>query len=162
MAAYSYSNGATATALFLIALLFVASNPLAHGQEELPMAGLSVSGSLCCTPTGNCPGRGVSGVPVSLNCNVLGVGVTVLGRGITNVNGIFNIYVPTVSGLILGLPIIPCVATVQLRLSPLVCPVLSTTTGLLTSALIPVGTVVNATSVVQNVGLIGFIKSIRI
>ncbi|KAL8041168.1 hypothetical protein ABFX02_10G149200 [Erythranthe guttata] len=153
MAAYNtYSNGATA--LFLIALLFAATNPLAHGHLAL---GLSVSGSLCCTPTGNCPGRGVSGVTVSLDCTVLGVGATVLGRGITDVNGIFNIYVRAMGGLTLGLPIIPCVATVQLPLSTLVCPVLSTATGVLTSALIPVGTVVNATSLVQNAGLIGVV-----
>ncbi|KAI3459659.1 hypothetical protein Pfo_016322, partial [Paulownia fortunei] len=36
-------------------------------------------------------------------------------------------------GLILGLPILPCVASVRLPLDSVVCPVLSTTNGVLAS-----------------------------
>ncbi|KAL7099107.1 hypothetical protein ACP275_09G061600 [Erythranthe tilingii] len=126
-----------ASALFLIAVLFAAaSNPLAHGQL-LTVRGLTVSGSLCYTPTGNCPGQGIPGV--NLNCTILGVS-TVVGRGITGVKGSFNITVPAITGFILALPTLPCVATVQLPLSPVVCPVLNATTGILVATVNSVGT----------------------
>ncbi|KAG8372221.1 hypothetical protein BUALT_Bualt12G0043900 [Buddleja alternifolia] len=150
--AYNY-----ASALFLIALLFVASNPLANGQI-LTLRGLSVTGRLCCTPTGNCPGQGVSGALVRLNCTILGSNVTV-GQGTTNVNGNFNITVGALTGLILGLPTLPCVAVVQLPLNNVVCPVLSTTNGVLASALQSVGTVVTSLlGLVQNFVLNGFFR----
>ncbi|KAK4428483.1 hypothetical protein Salat_1147900 [Sesamum alatum] len=49
------------------------------------------------------------------------------------------------TGILFGLPTIPCVVSVQLRLNATVCPVLSTTTGVLASAVQSVGTVVNTT-----------------
>ncbi|KAG8372224.1 hypothetical protein BUALT_Bualt12G0044300 [Buddleja alternifolia] len=150
--AYNY-----ASALFLISLLFAASNPLANGQI-LTLRGLSVTGRLCCTPTGNCPGQGVNGALVRLNCTILGSNVTV-GQGTTNVNGNFNITVGALTGLILGLPTLPCVAVVQLPLNNVVCPVLSTTNGVLASALQSVGTVVTSLlGLVQNFVLNGFFR----
>ncbi|CAA0809791.1 Unknown protein [Striga hermonthica] len=96
-----------ALALFLVALVFAAaSNPLAHGLQ-LNVTGLTISGQLCCRPTGNCPGQGVSGALVSLNCtNFLGVTTTV-GQTTTGINGTFNITVPGLTNLLRGLPNLP-------------------------------------------------------
>ncbi|KAL7138236.1 hypothetical protein ABFS83_10G150300 [Erythranthe nasuta] len=155
----SYNNGVAA--FFLVAFLFVvASTPLANGQV-ITLRGLTVNGSLCCTPTANCPGQGVAGVPVSLNCTILGVGARVLGSGVTNVNGSFNITVPAITGLILGLPMLPCVVTVQLPLSPVVCPVLNATTGILAATVNSVGTLVNSTLGLVRAATIGGFVNVR-
>ncbi|KAL7097595.1 hypothetical protein ACP275_10G154300 [Erythranthe tilingii] len=155
----SYNNGVPA--FFLVAFLFVvASTPLANGQS-LTLRGLTVNGSLCCTPSANCPGQGVSGVPVSLNCTILGVGARVLGTGVTNVNGSFNITVPAITGLILGLPMLPCVVTVQLPLSPVVCPVLNATTGILAATVNSVGTLLTSTLGLVQAATIGAFINVR-
>ncbi|KAL2243778.1 UNVERIFIED_CONTAM: hypothetical protein Sindi_0495800 [Sesamum indicum] len=113
-----------------------------HGQGQL-LPGLVINGQLCCTFTRNCPGQGVNGTVVKLNCtNILGVSTTV-GQSTTNTTGSFNITVPHILGLLLSLPRIPYV---QLPLNTTICPMLSTTTGVLTSTLRTVGTVVNTTS----------------
>ncbi|KAG8372230.1 hypothetical protein BUALT_Bualt12G0044900 [Buddleja alternifolia] len=149
-----------ASALFLIALLFAASNPLANGQllpNPLPR-GITLNGTLCCTATGNCPGQGVAGALVSLNCTVLGATVN-LGQATTNANGTFNITVPAVRGIVLGHSVIPCVTAVRLPLNNVACPVLSTANGVLASALESVGTLVtSALGLVQNVRLTGFVN----
>ncbi|KAL8041163.1 hypothetical protein ABFX02_10G148700 [Erythranthe guttata] len=156
----SYIN--RASAFFLVAFLFVvASTPLAHGQV-VTLRGLTVNGSLCCTPSANCPGQGVSGIPVSLNCTIVGVGARVLGSGITNVNGSFNITVPAITGLILGLPMLPCVVTVQLPLSPVVCPVINATTGILAATVNSVGTLVNSTLGLVQAATIGLFVNARV
>ncbi|KAL3632594.1 hypothetical protein CASFOL_025578 [Castilleja foliolosa] len=149
------------SALILIALLFAASYPLGHGQN-ITLDGLRVNGRLCCTPTGNCPvqgGQGVAGVPVTLNCTIFGVSTT-LGRATTNTNGTFNINVPALTGLILGFPIVPCVASTQLPFdSTVICPTLSTVNGTLVSAIRSAGTFFNQTiGTVQNATLTGFIN----
>ncbi|KAL9156164.1 hypothetical protein ABFS82_09G055600 [Erythranthe guttata] len=150
-----------ASALFLIAVLFAAaSNPLAHGQV-LTVRGLTVSGSLCCTPTGNCPGQGIPGVGVNLNCTIFGVS-TIVGRGITGVNGSFNITVPAITGLILALPTLPCVATVQLPLSPVLCPVLNATTGILGATVNSVGTLFTSVFGLVRAATIGAFINLRI
>ncbi|KAL2231967.1 UNVERIFIED_CONTAM: hypothetical protein Sindi_1376700 [Sesamum indicum] len=142
--------------LFIVALLLFTTR--GHGQSQL-LPGLVVNGRLCCTSTGNCPGQGVNGTVVKLNCtNLLGVSTTV-GQSTTNTTGSFNITVPRILGLLLGLPRIPCVVTVQLPLNATICPVLSTTTGILTSTLQTVGIVVNTTSgILLNTTLNGFIN----
>ncbi|CAA0809793.1 Unknown protein [Striga hermonthica] len=132
-----------ALALLLIALVFATSNPLAHALQ-LNVTGLTVSGQLCCTPTGNCPGQGVSGALVSLNCtNILGVTTTV-GQTTTGINGTFNITVPGLTSLLRGLPNLPCVASVQLPLDPAICPVLSTVNGTLVATVSFFGIVLSA------------------
>ncbi|KAL3632632.1 hypothetical protein CASFOL_025616 [Castilleja foliolosa] len=149
------------SALILIALLFAASYPLAHGQT-FTLQGLRVNGRLCCTPTGNCPvlgGQGVAGVPVTLNCTIFGVSTRV-GQATTNTNGTFNISVPALRGLILGLPIVPCVASTQLPFdSTVICPALSTVNGTLVSAIRSTGIFFNQTlALIQNAALTGFIN----
>ncbi|GER51955.1 S-acyl fatty acid synthase thioesterase [Striga asiatica] len=136
-------------ALFLIALVFAASNPLAHGQQ-LNVTGLTVSGRLCCTPTGNCPGQGVPGALVSLNCtNFLGGGTITVGQTRTSINGTFNITVPRLTGLDLrGFPNISCVASVNLPLNSAICPVLSTVNGTLVATLSLVEILLSETLVV--------------
>ncbi|KAL7138242.1 hypothetical protein ABFS83_10G150800 [Erythranthe nasuta] len=157
MAAYNNNNNG-ATAYFLISLLFAAaSTPPARGQS-LNLRGLTVSGSLCCTPTGNCPGQGVVGVPVSLNCTLVGGIARVLGTGVTDANGRFNITLPALTGLILGQPFVPCVTTVQLPLSTAICPALNITPGLLAAAVQNAGTVFSTTlGLVQNAIITGFV-----
>ncbi|KAI3446593.1 hypothetical protein Pfo_003258 [Paulownia fortunei] len=145
----------TAISFFLISLLlFASTNPLALGQNRLN--GLTVSGRLCCTFTGNCPGQPLVGANVNLRC-FTGLGVsTTLGQNTTNVNGNFNITVARVPGLILGLPVVPCLAIVQLPLNSTVCAALSTARGSLVSAIGGVGTVVVSTlGTVQNAITIG-------
>ncbi|KAL9154886.1 hypothetical protein ABFS82_10G146800 [Erythranthe guttata] len=147
--AYNNKNNRISTICLISLLLFAAaSTPPAHGQV-ITLRGLSVSGSLCCTPTGNCPGRGIPGVPVSLNCTIVGVGARVLGRNTTNVNGTFNITVPAITGLILGLPTLPCLAIVQLPLNSTVCPPLSTINGVLAGSYQPNSGLILATFVVR-------------
>ncbi|KAH6828647.1 hypothetical protein C2S53_006645 [Perilla frutescens var. hirtella] len=132
-----------ASALFLAALLlFTAASPSAQ-VAAAGLNGLTVSGRLCCATNGNCPGQGVAGAAVLLNCTLLGQIATV-GIAITDANGAYNITIPALPGLILGLPIVPCVVGVRLPLGAVVCPVLSTTTGVLAGTLHVVGTVVNA------------------
>ncbi|GFQ06901.1 hypothetical protein PHJA_002834100 [Phtheirospermum japonicum] len=136
------------SAVFLIALLFAASYPLAHGRWAT-LRGLRVDGRLCCTSTGNCPvlgGQGVAGVPVSLNCTITGASFTA-GQGTTSANGAFDIFttVPTLlkhlqSSLFKPPPIIPCVATARLPLdSAVICPVLSAVNDTLVSNIQNVG-----------------------
>ncbi|KAK4428476.1 hypothetical protein Salat_1147200 [Sesamum alatum] len=97
------------------------------------------------TSTGNCPEQGINGTVVRQNCtNILGVTTTV-SQSTTNATGFFNISLPSITGILFGLPTIPCVVSVQLPSNATVCPVLSTTTGVLASAVQSVGTVVNTT-----------------
>ncbi|KAK4428479.1 hypothetical protein Salat_1147500 [Sesamum alatum] len=147
---------ATTSALFLVALLLFTTH--GHGQG-IVLPSLRVTGGLCCTSTGNCPGQGINGTVVRLNCtNILGVTTTV-GQSTTNATGFFNISVPSITGILLGLPTIPCAVSVQLPLNATICPVLSTTTGVLASAVQSVGTVVNTTlGTVLNVVITGFIR----
>ncbi|KAL2228916.1 UNVERIFIED_CONTAM: hypothetical protein Sindi_1871300 [Sesamum indicum] len=101
------------SALFIVALLLFTT----HGHGQL-LPGLVVNGRLCCTSTGNCPGQGVNGTVVKLNCtNLLGVSTTV-GQSTTNTTGSFSITVPRLISLVAGIPTIPCVVTVQLPLKP--------------------------------------------
>ncbi|KAL7138241.1 hypothetical protein ABFS83_10G150700 [Erythranthe nasuta] len=85
------------SALVLVALLFVsATNPLAHGQGVL-LRSLTVGGSLCCTPTGNCPGgQPIPGVTVTIIGNVIldGGSAVVGGSGTTDTNEKFRISFP--------------------------------------------------------------------
>ncbi|KAL7137803.1 hypothetical protein ABFS83_10G117700 [Erythranthe nasuta] len=123
-----------ASVIFLIVVHFVAiTNRLAHGQLFVGLSNMNFEGRLCCTTTGNCPGQGIPGVPVSITCTINGY-TDVAGQGTTDVNGAFNVYVLGITGYFYGLSTIPCVATVQLPLDTVVCPALNTTTGLLSSA----------------------------
>ncbi|KAG8367772.1 hypothetical protein BUALT_Bualt16G0107500 [Buddleja alternifolia] len=142
---------------FALLLLAIANYPLAHGIG-ISFSGLSVSGQLCCTSTRNCPSQGVGGVVVQLNCTILGTSTTV-GQATTNATGSFNITTPAITGLILGQPLVPCVASVQLPLEAAVCPLLSTTNGALVSTVQSVGTLAtNVFGLVQNAILSGFTK----
>ncbi|KAL7097113.1 hypothetical protein ACP275_10G122900 [Erythranthe tilingii] len=122
-----------ASSVFLILVLFVAAatTSLAHGRLDM-----NFEGRLCCTTTGNCPGQGVPGVPVEIDCAINGY-IETVGQGTTDANGSFNVFVPEINARIPyggRFSAIPCVATVGLPLNTEVCPALSTTTGLLLSA----------------------------
>ncbi|KAL7138240.1 hypothetical protein ABFS83_10G150600 [Erythranthe nasuta] len=139
MAYNNYPSARYALLLTAAFLFAAATNPLADGQVVTLLPIRPIGGSLCCTATGNCPGgQPIPGVTINVTCNILGLGSRVIGRGTTNVNGTFNISTfPVITGLIFGLPSLPCVATVQLPLlSSVVCPLLNTT-GILVSALSP-------------------------
>lgn len=122
--------------------MFSAFSSAAHASFIGPtVQALSVTGQLCCTSTGNCPGSPAPRAVVSLSCfNVLTLSSTVVAQNTTDVDGLFTITVPTTPGLILGLSKIPCVVTVQLPLDAAVCPALSAATGVLTGAVQAVGT----------------------
>ncbi|KAL8493603.1 hypothetical protein ACS0TY_024689 [Phlomoides rotata] len=133
--------------IFVIALIMSATAiPLANSQvlsvvpvPDLPVdsvnqvlnsirssiLGLNISGIVCCTPTGNCPGPPLVGAIVSLNCSG-GLGNTTT----TNANGSFNLGLNNIPGL-LPLPV-PCNLTVLLPLNQTICSALSTVNGTLT------------------------------
>ncbi|KAL1563598.1 hypothetical protein AAHA92_06046 [Salvia divinorum] len=143
-----------ASALFFAALILLAASSPARGAGIF-LNGLTISGQLCCTSTGNCPGQGVGRVPIVLNCTNIFGGTTTAGRTTTTDTGSFNFTVPLL-GLILG-NIIPCTVGVQLPLERIVCPALSTTTGTLSSIVQSVGTVVTSVlGLVQNATITGF------
>lgn len=120
-------------------LLFVAATPLAHGQITQALRSITVSGRLCCTSIGNCPpgATGISGVPVRLNCTTpLAGGTITVGQGITGVNGVYNISIPNIVATLGLIPAVlggtlPCAVIVNLPLNQTVCPILSTTNGIL-------------------------------
>ncbi|GFQ07374.1 hypothetical protein PHJA_002881500 [Phtheirospermum japonicum] len=150
------------SAVFLIALLFAASYPLAHGQA-LTLRGLRVEGRLCCTPTANCPvqgGQGVAGVPVSLSCTVAGVSITA-GQGTTGANGTINIFttVPALLGFIVICPVLSAANGTLVSAIQSAGTILNTTTGTLVSAIQSAGTILNTTTgLVRNTSLSGFIR----
>ncbi|KAG6424307.1 hypothetical protein SASPL_114722 [Salvia splendens] len=145
---------ANTSALFFAALLLLAAVSPARGAGIF-LNGLTVNGQLCCTSTGNCPGQGVGGVPIVLNCTNIFGGTTTAGRTTTTDTGSFNFTVPLV-GLILG-NIIPCTVGVQLPLESVACPVLSATTGTLSSTVQSIGTVVTSVlGLLQNATITGF------
>ena len=129
-------------ALIVVALLLF--SPLAYSQ--LLNNGV-INGQLCCTANGNCsPGsEGIPGVMLGLNCSTLLSRVGPVVQGVTGLNGGLNLTVPffstTIGPVIDGF--VPCNIIVNLPLNSTVCPILSTTTGTLTSPISLVRTLVN-------------------
>ncbi|KAL1534447.1 hypothetical protein AAHA92_30622 [Salvia divinorum] len=130
-------------ALIVAALLLL--TPLAYGQIIPPIPSLpglgsgNFIGTLCCTPTGNCPpgSIGVPDVTVNLNCTNLLTGAQSIFQGATNTAGVFNITVPKLpivgGGLIPPLgSLLSCAVVINLPLDAAVCPVLSNVTGIAT------------------------------
>ncbi|KAG6421273.1 hypothetical protein SASPL_117823 [Salvia splendens] len=138
---------ANTSALFFAALFLLAVASPARGAGIF-LNGLTVNGQLCCTSTGNCPGQGVDGVPVVLNCTNIFGSTTTAGRTTTTDTGSFKFTIPLV-GLIFG-NIIPCTVGV------LSSAALSATTGTL-STVQSVGTVVTGVlGLLQNATITGF------
>ncbi|KAL8470750.1 hypothetical protein ACS0TY_033352 [Phlomoides rotata] len=131
------------SAFFLIAVvLFASTKPLSLAQLT-PNLGLSVSGQLCCSFTGNCPGRGVPGVVVSLNCSGGSFGNLVgYGQNITDANGRFNINVGNLAGVRQDGALIPCGVIIQFPVNP-TCSVLPfpRTNDFLVGLILPLGLV---------------------
>ncbi|GER25996.1 pollen Ole e 1 allergen and extensin family protein [Striga asiatica] len=120
-------------ALFLVVDLF-ATTGNGQGPGISTLSGLTVSGRICCTENGTCPGEGVEGAVVRVNCTTrLSGGSTTIAQGTTNASGFFNITIPSLSELQLGQLTHPCVAAVELPLDYTVCSALSDTTGSLVS-----------------------------
>ncbi|CAA0809794.1 Unknown protein [Striga hermonthica] len=144
------------TLLLATMLVLAGSGPPTQAQDIL------LSGELCCTPTGNCPGQGVPGVLVSLNCtNTLGGGTIAVSQTRTSINGTFNATVPVLTNLLQGMPVnFTCLAGVRLPLNSTLCPVLSTTNGTLVATGNIVGRVPNATSTL--IGCIVFRRFIQV
>ena len=130
----------TTLLVFVAALVLLGGASPSSGQV---LNGLIVNGLLCCTGSGNCPGQGLTNVGVRLNCTILGLRNTVVGIGTTNATGGYTITIPALPGLLLGSPLIPCNVNIKLPLDAAICPVLSTTTGLLVGTLRVVGTALN-------------------
>ncbi|KAL8557131.1 hypothetical protein ACS0TY_004547 [Phlomoides rotata] len=149
------NNNISPPLLISLLLLFATTNPPAHAQ--IP-GGLIISGKLCCTGTGTCPGPPVSGALVSLNCSspLLGASVDVLGQNITDINGFFNITIPNVLNAV---SLLPCNVVVRLPLDQTVCAVLSTANGLLIATVQSVGTLLTqALGLVQNAKVSAFLR----
>ncbi|KAG8372231.1 hypothetical protein BUALT_Bualt12G0045000 [Buddleja alternifolia] len=151
MGSYSYA----ASALFLIVILLLATaNQLANGQQGnlLPA---NVSGQLCCTSTGTCPGpAALPGVLVSLFCDVLGSDVTA-GQATT---GNFQMYIPLFMDTILGFSMCRVIVPYPSRTAG--CPALATgPAGLLESPIQFVGVRLSGVfGLVRNYALTGFIR----
>lgn len=154
----AYNNHASP--FFLIALiLFSTTNPPTLAQI-LPVltTGLTVSGNLCCTSTGTCPGPPVSGALISLNCSSPLLGASaVLGQNSTDIKGRFNI---TVANALNAIGILPaCNVVVQLPLDRTVCLVLSTANGVLIGTVQSVGTLLTqALGLVQSATVSPFLR----
>ncbi|KAL8470748.1 hypothetical protein ACS0TY_033350 [Phlomoides rotata] len=121
-------------AFFLIALiLFTTSTPLSHAQ----LLSVSVTGRLCCSATGNCPGVGpIPGVVVRLICLRGGL----VTQTTTDANGRYNITASNVLGnLPLNQILNPCVVAIRLPLNNTICPILSNpvNTGTLIGLIVP-------------------------
>lgn len=133
---------APAFAAVVVLMVFAAANPVADAQ----LANLlNVTGILNCpSGTGLPVGPGIPGVPVRLNCSILGATVT-LGQALTDVNGRFNISVPNLLGTLplIGGPLLPCRVVVQLPLNQTVCPILNTATGILSAVPTLVSTIIS-------------------
>ncbi|KAL8481804.1 hypothetical protein ACS0TY_028084 [Phlomoides rotata] len=166
-------------AFFLIALImFATAKPLAHAQlggllpgitgglpipinniplpilNNLIVQGLNISGILCCTPTGNCPGGPpLSGVLVNISCSgPLAGGSLIIGQGRTDLNGVFNISVTNIANYLANLlPVLPC--NITINPDQAICPILYNVDGILgtvlTTVLTPISIVLN-----QVIGLI--------
>ncbi|KAL7134318.1 hypothetical protein ABFS83_11G018600 [Erythranthe nasuta] len=141
------NNAAVFWLTTLVVLAAAATTPLiAHAQLLPPgrRSGMAVTGQLCCTATGNCPGgQGVAGADVKLTCYPSSAAVRsgqIIVQNSTDGGGYFRILVPGAEGLILRYERpIPCFVTVNLPLMAAgggaqVCAALSTTSGTLFSS----------------------------
>lgn len=158
MAGYNNYNRGSSAVCLIIALVFFGA--IAEAQV-LSLKGLNVSGSLCCTPTGNCPGQGLGGVPVRLNCTNLINGSTTVSTTTTNANGGFSFTVPALAGILSRLPALPCNVSVQLPVSSVACPVLNTANRTLTATTTSLGTFINsALGLLLNAAVNRFVNAI--
>ncbi|KAG6431837.1 hypothetical protein SASPL_109927 [Salvia splendens] len=117
--------------IVLLSLLLLAIGG-AHATIFFPRP-LTVTGQLCCTQNGNCPGTPVAGATVTLNCpgSILSPPVSVSTT--TTATGTFSL--SAIRQSITGLTIfVGCTITVQLPVpATAACPVLSNTGGILIS-----------------------------
>ncbi|KAL9150916.1 hypothetical protein ABFS82_11G019000 [Erythranthe guttata] len=148
----------TAAARFFLTamvVVFAAAAALAPLAEAQIFSGLTVSSRVCCTDTGNCPGKALVRTVVKLNCTRGLFSTATVGRSTTTSSGFFNI-TSTKTGVPLGLPVLPCFAVIQLPVSASICPALSTVSGTLTSAVFGVGSVYGKLGRLQNATTLGF------
>ncbi|KAL8491080.1 hypothetical protein ACS0TY_022924 [Phlomoides rotata] len=136
-------------------------NSLLNSIRSL-IRGLNITGIVCCTPTGNCPGPPLVGANVSLICSG-GLGNTTTTT--TNANGSFNLGL--INNILGGLLPLPCNLTVSLPLNQTICPILSTVNGTLTGVtdtLTPVLTstltLVSILIITPLLGLVGIVLSL--
>ncbi|KAG6431833.1 hypothetical protein SASPL_109918 [Salvia splendens] len=90
---------------------------------------VTITGQICCTPSGNCPGTPVVGAAVTLTCS----GTIITPGVITNTttssgDGTYTVSATiTTNFIIAAVNIVPCLITVQLPIAT--CPALSNTGG---------------------------------
>ncbi|XP_042006156.1 uncharacterized protein LOC121754938 [Salvia splendens] len=139
--------------VIVIVVALLLSTPLAYGVPVVDNA--IISGKICCTSNGNCAPRsvGVRSVTVNLNCMTHSGELETLGQGITNATGEFIIQVNGSVGPIFPGDVPPCNVFVNLPLNFTVCPILSTTTGIISGVLTPVRIIIDAVA-----GLIAVFK----
>ena len=128
----------------------------AHATINIPRAA-TVTGQLCCTQNGNCPGTPVVGATVTLTCpaSLLRPGVSVSTT--TTANGAFTINTTINSNSLTGLTIFNrCTIIVPLPVpATAACPVLSNTGGTLISLVSRTGQLANG---VQTGITVGFVR----
>ncbi|KAL1534451.1 hypothetical protein AAHA92_30626 [Salvia divinorum] len=148
--------------LIVAALLLLATaTPLAYGQQT--NNGI-LSARICCTSTGNCPpgSVGIPGVRASLNCTTLFGNVVTLAQGVTGANGVLNLGLNNILGVLGSLlsGILPCGVFVNLPLNSTICPILSTVDGVLVGIPKLVNTIVDPVlGLVRNITVPVFINT---
>ncbi|KAL8485284.1 hypothetical protein ACS0TY_027547 [Phlomoides rotata] len=128
--------------------------------NNLIVQGLNISGILCCTPTGNCPGGPpLSGVLVNISCSgPLAGGSLIIGQGRTDLNGVFNISVTNIANYLANpLPVLPC--NITINPDQAICPILSNVDGILGTVLT---TVLTPISIVLNQVIAGLILNLPV
>lgn len=136
-------NRSVAIFLMSLVLFHVTTYPLAAAQLGSPTA--LVSGVLCCTSNGSCPGIVLPNVTVSLRCTGLLGNVQTIATSLTSATGAFSFLLTPLQVVLLGLlsptNINQCSVMVPVPLTSAVCPVLNGVTGIL-SAPLPVGNLI--------------------
>ncbi|KAG6428712.1 hypothetical protein SASPL_112968 [Salvia splendens] len=125
--------GISVSLIVLLSVLLLESGG-AHATIFIPVPGI-VTGPVCCTPDGNCPGTGAAGATVTLTClgSLLNPGVSISNT--TTATGIFSISANITTYSISSLTIFSrCYITVQLPVPAAdACFILSNTGGTLFS-----------------------------
>ncbi|KAL8489148.1 hypothetical protein ACS0TY_025153 [Phlomoides rotata] len=118
--------------------------PPTPGLIPTLLNGTIVTGTLCCTPTGTCPGTPVQGVLVKVNCTSIFGASVLVGQNTTDMTGSFNISIPNIIGVVpSALGVFPCNVTIALPLNETICPVFSAVDGFLLGTAGLINTILN-------------------
>ncbi|KAL3523177.1 hypothetical protein ACH5RR_016011 [Cinchona calisaya] len=147
---------------FVLFLAIISTTPyVAQGSVAVYLPGISVTGNLFCSPTGNPSPITVSAPVVNANVTVSCSNITT--RVVTNVNGFFSAtLIPqinvSVSLNLTATTLLPnCTATIQLPVAG--CPLLPVK-GVLRGVLAPVGLITDSSLISSILGDLGIISGL--